>query len=122
MCQMSTEWVLSAGALAAALPFVHQRVQLSRAKPRSLAGHARLAKRLARWVPGYSLGEARFFDADDAPASVTAQRRAGFFRLSATLQAMAPLGLALTAQAREGLPDLQFTGRYRVPFQFSDLV
>ena len=119
---MTTEWVLSAAALAAALPFVHQRVQLSRAKHRSLAGHARLAKRLARWVPGYSFGEARFFDADSAPARVAAQRRAGFFRLSATLQAMAPLGLALTAQAREGLPDLQFTGRYRVPFQFSDLV
>jgi len=119
---MSTEWVLSAGALAAAFPWLHQRLQLSRAKHRSLAGHSRLAKRLARWVPGYSYGEAQFFGADGAPASVAAQRRAGFFRLSATLQAMAPHGLALTAQARAGLPDLQFTGRYRVPFQFSELV
>ncbi|MDP3520317.1 MAG: aminotransferase class III-fold pyridoxal phosphate-dependent enzyme [Hydrogenophaga sp.] len=119
---MSTEWVLSAGALAAAFPWLHRRLLLSRAKHRSLAGHSRLAKRLARWVPGYSYGEAHFFGADGAPASVAAQRRAGFFRLSATLQGMAPQGLALTTQARAGLPDLQFTGRYRVPFQFSELV
>lgn len=119
---MSTEWVLSAGALAAAFPWLQRRWLLSRAKHRSLAGHSRLAKRLARWVPGYSYGEADFFAADGAPASVVAQRRAGFFRLSASLLAMAPQGLALTAQAREGLPDLQFTGRYRVPFQFSELV
>lgn len=119
---MSTEWVLSAGALAAAFPWLYQRVQLSRAKHLSLAGHSRLAKRLARWVPGYSYGEVRFFDLDGAPAGVVAQRRTGFFRLSAALQAMAPQGLALTAQARSGLPDLQFTGRYRVPFQFSEMV
>ena len=30
--------------------------------------------------------------------------------------------LALTAELREGLSDLQFTGRYRVPFQFSEYV
>ncbi len=119
---MSTEWVLSAGALALALPFMHQRVQLSRAKHRSLAGHSRLAKRLARWVPGYSFDETLFFDVDGVSPTVAAQRRAGFFRLSAALQGMAPRGLALTAQAREGLPDLQFTGRYRVPFQFSAVV
>lgn len=119
---MSTEWVFTAGAFAAMLPFLRQRLQLSRAKHRSLAGHSRMAKRLTRWLPGYSLDESRFFEADGAPASVVAQRRAGFYRLSETLKAMAPRGLELTAQARASLPDLQFTGRYRVPFQFSDMV
>lgn len=119
---MSTAWVLSASALAAAFPFVHQRLQLSRAKHRSLAGHSFMAKRLARWVPGYSYTEDRFFAADGASPEVAARRKAAFFRLSADLNARAPKGLALTAQLRSGLPDLQFTGRYRVPFQFSELV
>ncbi len=119
---MSTAWVLSAGALAAAFPWVHQRLQLSRAKHRSLAGHSFMAKRLARWVPGYSYTEDRFFAADGALPEVAARRKAAFFRLSAALTARAPQGLALTAQTRSALPDLQFTGRYRVPFQFSELV
>jgi glutamate-1-semialdehyde 2,1-aminomutase len=118
---MTTEWILSAGAGAAALPWLHQRLQLSLAKHRSLAGHSRMAKRLARWLPGYSLDETRFFAADGADAALAARRRAGFMRLSERLQAMSPKGLALTAQARESLPDLQFTGRYRVPFPFSEL-
>lgn len=119
---MSTAWVFSVSALAAAFPFVHQRIQLSRAKHRSLAGHSLMAKRLARWLPGYSYTDDRFFAADGAPPGVAAQRRAAFFRLSGQLNAKAPQGLALTAQLRGGLPDLQFTGRYRVPFQFSELV
>jgi glutamate-1-semialdehyde 2,1-aminomutase len=81
---------------------------------------ARMAKRVARLVPGYSYDEARFFAADDAPADIQALRKAGFTRLSAALQAMAPRTLALTAQTREGVSDMQFTGRYRVPFQFSE--
>ncbi len=119
---MSTAWVLSAGALAAAFPWVRQRLQLSRAKHRSLAGHSFMAKRLARWVPGYSHTEDRFFAADGALPEVAARRRAAFFRLSAALNAQSPQGLALTAQTRSALPDLQFTGRYRVPFPFSELV
>lgn len=119
------ELTLGAGALAAVAALwrpLRERVQLSRAKHRSLAGHARLAKRVARWLPGYSYGPDRFFRADGAPDEVAALRRAALERLSARLQARSPQTLALTAQVREGLPDLQFTGRYRVPFQFSPLV
>jgi hypothetical protein len=78
-----------------------------------------MAKRIARLLPGYSYGEDEFFAVDDAPPEIQARRRAGFARLSRSLRAGAPRSLALTAQAREGLSDLQLTGRYRVPFQFS---
>ena len=40
------------GVLATLSPAIKRRIELSRAKHRSLAGHSRLAKRLARWVPG----------------------------------------------------------------------
>jgi glutamate-1-semialdehyde 2,1-aminomutase len=92
---------------------------LSRAKHRSLAGHSRIAKRLARWIRGYAYDDEEFFAVDGAPAEVAQMRRAGFERLSALYQVRFARSLAATAQAREVISDLQFTGSYRVPFQFS---
>ncbi len=43
-----------------ALPRLWRRLCLSRAKHRSLAGHSRMAQRLARLLPGYAYDEARF--------------------------------------------------------------
>ena len=116
---MSVEIAMTAGALVAGFPWLRRRLQLSRAKHPSLAGHSRMAKRIARLLPGYSYSEEEFFGVDGAPIAVQQQRRAGFARLSSQLREAAPRSLALTAQAREGLSDLQLTGRYRVPFQFS---
>lgn len=119
---MSSEIALTAAALtgvAAALPWARRRLQLSLAKHPSLAGHSRMAKRIARLVPGYGYDETQFFGADGAPVDVQARRRAGFELLARTLKERSLRTLALTAETREGLSDLQLTGRYRVPFQFS---
>ena len=110
---------VSLAALAASLPRLHRRLMLSRAKHRSLAGHSRLAKRIAGLIPGYAYDEQRFFAADDAPPDVVGARREGFERLCALYRERFARSAAMTARAREHLPDLQFTGRYRVPFQFS---
>ena len=107
------------GALAVSLPRLRRRLQLSRAKHRSLAGHSRLAKRLAAWLPGYAYDEARFFASDGAPLDVVAHRRAGLAALSALYAERFARSLAMTERARESLSDLQFTGRYRVPFPYS---
>jgi glutamate-1-semialdehyde 2,1-aminomutase len=112
-------YALAAGVLASALPRLHRRLQLSRAKHPSLTGHSRMAKRVAALLPGYSYDPQRFFDADGAPPTVAARRRAAFARLSGVLRGRSPATLAMTRAAREGLSDLQFTGAYRVPFQFS---
>ncbi|MDY0743483.1 aminotransferase class III-fold pyridoxal phosphate-dependent enzyme [Paucibacter sp. R3-3] len=119
---MEETFTLSAIALAAlalTLPAARRRLQLSRAKHRSLAGHSKWSKRLARLMPGYAYDEARFFAADGAPAEVIAQRRAGFQRLSGVYKQRFAQSIAMTREAREGLSDLQFTGSYRVPFPFS---
>jgi glutamate-1-semialdehyde 2,1-aminomutase len=63
-----------------------------------------------------------FFTSDGAPAEIAARRRAGFERLSSLYADRFAKSIALTACARRHLPDLEFTGRYRVPFQFSRLV
>jgi glutamate-1-semialdehyde 2,1-aminomutase len=103
----------------AAVAKAHKRLTLSRAKHPSLAGHVRMAKRIAGQIPFYDYGEDRFFRADDAPDDVAALRRAGFERLAALYKTRFAKTLALTGETRAGLSDLQFTGSYRVPFQFS---
>ena len=118
---MNSTWI-SLGVLAALVPSIRQRIQLSRAKHRSLAGHSRMAKRLARWLPGYSFDEARFFGCDGAPENIQTQRRAAFFALANTLQTRHPLSIAATTAARADISDMQFIAAYRVPFQFSPLV
>jgi glutamate-1-semialdehyde 2,1-aminomutase len=111
--------VLAAGGLAWLLPKAHARLQLSRAKHRSLAGHARIAKRVASMIPGYAYDEAAFFGSDGATAEVQALRRAGLQRLAEGFRQRYPRSLAATAELRQSLPDLRFTGSYRVPFQYS---
>jgi glutamate-1-semialdehyde 2,1-aminomutase len=98
------------------------RLALSRAKHRSIAGHSRLARRIAALIPHYEYDDARFFSADDAPPEVAAKRCAGFWQLSALYTERFRNSAALTNEVQETVSDLQFTARYRVPFQFSRLV
>ncbi|MCD8504929.1 MAG: aminotransferase class III-fold pyridoxal phosphate-dependent enzyme [Burkholderiaceae bacterium] len=118
---MWLEWSVGAGLTAWLAPKAWRRAQLSRAKHRSLAGHSRMAKRLARLLPEYHYTDAEFFVADGAPDEVATQRRQGFMRLAESF-AQSPQTLALTRQTREQISDMQLTGRNRVPFQFSPLV
>jgi glutamate-1-semialdehyde 2,1-aminomutase len=110
---------LALGALAWTLPRAKRRIELSRAKHRSLAGHSRIAKAIASLIPGYAYDEERFFGSDGAPSEVLRRRRAGFQQLAALYDARYPKSAQMTALAREGIADLQFTGSYRVPFQYS---
>ena len=95
------------------------RLELSKAKHRSLAGHPRIARFVAALVPFYQYDEARFFSADASPEGVVAQRRTDFARLSDLYGKRYAKTLKLTAEATELISDLQFTEAYRVPFQFS---
>ena len=118
---MNTTW-LSLGALATLAPSIYQRLQLSRAKHRSLAGHSRMAKRLARWLPGYHFDEQMFFQCDNSPRDVQERRRDAFYKIAGVLQARHPLSIEASASARVHISDMQFISAYRVPFQFSPLV
>ena len=98
---------------------VFRRLQLSLAKHLSLAGHARLARRLARLAPAYEFGRHEFFRADRPPEDIAGRREQGFDRLSQLYRQRFPRSAAATADVRDELSDLQFTGSYRVPYQFS---
>ena len=116
---MSAMAAATLGAAAWTLPRLKRRIELSRAKHRSLAGHSRMAKRVASLIPGYAYGESRFFSCDGAPEEVVRLRQAGLQQLAGLYATRYPLSAQATAQARAGVSDLQFTGSYRVPFQFS---
>jgi glutamate-1-semialdehyde 2,1-aminomutase len=98
------------------------RLQLSLAKHRSLTGHSRMARRFASLVPFYEYDESHFFRADAAPKEIAAARRAGFMRLAAIFAERFKKTAELTGEIAGGVSDLQFTSRYRVPFQFSGFV
>ena len=113
---------LGAAALATSMLTLGRRLELSQAKHRSLAGHARMARRLAGFVPFYDYDEDRFFDSDGAPADIAGLRRAGFFRLSELYKTRFPETIRCSAEAAKTISDLQFTGAYRVPFQYRRVV
>jgi hypothetical protein len=62
-----------------------------------------MAKRLARWLPGYSFDDATFFSCDDAPSDIQALRRAAFFNMAQTLQSRHRLSIEATVSAREDI-------------------
>jgi glutamate-1-semialdehyde 2,1-aminomutase len=107
-----------AAAVATSVVTLRKQLELSQAKHRSLAGHSRIARRLAGFVPFYDYGDDRFFCSDGAPDQIAARRRAGFARLSALYKTRFAETIRRTAEASEAISDLQFTDAYRVPFQY----
>lgn len=81
-----------------------------------------MSRRAARWVPAFSYDETKFFRSDGAPEAVADKRRSGFYKLAELLQTRHAQSLALTAQAKPHVSDLQFTSAYRVPPPYSALV
>jgi glutamate-1-semialdehyde 2,1-aminomutase len=107
---------------AAVFPKVKARLALSRAKHRSLTGHSKMSRRVARLIPFYEFSTEDFFRADGAPPAVAAQRKDAFFALGRLYETRYAKGRQMTAEVSGRISDLQFTESYRVPFQFSRLV
>lgn len=113
---------LGAAALTTAAAKTKTRLELSRAKHPSLTGHVRWSKRIAWLIPYYEFGEDRFFDSDDAPKDVADRRRHAFRTLADDYARRYARTIALKAEVKGALSDMQFTDAYRVPFPFSRLV
>ncbi|CUU16022.1 Glutamate1semialdehyde21aminomutase CDS [Bradyrhizobium sp.] len=112
----------AAASAAAAFPKIKARIELSRAKHRSLAGHSKMSRRVAKLLPFYEFEGDKYFGCDGAPDNVVQQRKDAFFRLASLYAERYPKGRAMTKEAAEKISDLHFTETYRVPFQFSRLV
>ncbi len=81
-----------------------------------------MARRFASLVPSYEYDESQFFRADAAPEEIAATRRAGFLRLAGVFAERFAKTAQFTGDIAGAVSDLQFTSRYRVPFQFSGFV
>src|SRR6202163_2059125 len=95
---------LAAGAVsvsAAVGPKVRARLALSRAKHRSLGGHSKMSRRVARLIPFYEFDINDFFRSDGAPAAVATQRQDCVFRLAHLYQDKYARGRPMTAQGSE---------------------
>ena len=102
---------LSAAAVAGAaiaFPKLNARLALSRAKHRSLAGHSKLSRTVARLLPFYEFDNDDFFGSDGAPREVVKQRREAFFRLARLYEERYAKGRQLTAEASSWISDLRF--------------
>jgi glutamate-1-semialdehyde 2,1-aminomutase len=116
---------LSAAAVAGAVavfPKLQARLALSRAKHRSLTGHSKMSRRVARLIPFYEFSTDDFFRSDGAPPEIAKQRRDAFFALARLYEERYAKGRQMTAEVSSRISDLQFTETYRVPFQYSRLV
>jgi glutamate-1-semialdehyde 2,1-aminomutase len=116
---------LSAAAVAGAaavFPKLQARLALSRAKHRSLTGHSKMSRRVARLIPFYEFSIDEFFRSDGAPSEIASQRKDAFFALARLYEERYAKGRLMTAEVSSRISDLQFTETYRVPFQYSRLV
>src|SRR6201991_800095 len=89
---------LAAGAVAATAvvaPKVKARLALSRAKHRSLAGHSKMSRRVARLIPFYEFSDSEYFHTDGAPPDIATRRRDAFFALGKLYAELYPKGRAL---------------------------
>ncbi|MEY2621240.1 MAG: hypothetical protein RIT26_1060 [Pseudomonadota bacterium] len=95
---------------------------LSRSKAPGLVGHARWARRLTKWLPGYEYPIEQALQVDGAPESIKNKRQKAWRHLSAELMESHPKSIQWTQEMHPHLSDLQLINRYRVPFQFRALV
>ncbi|MFX6907690.1 hypothetical protein ABTH77_20770, partial [Acinetobacter baumannii] len=76
-----------------------------RAKHRSLAGHSKMSRRVAKLLPFYEFSGDQYFGCDGAPAEVVRQRKDGFVRLAGLYAERYPKGRAMTKEAAEAISD-----------------
>lgn len=98
------------------------RLELSLAKHRSLAGHPRMARRMAALMPHYGYDEVEAYCLDGVPNEVVDRRRTAMAALGNQFRARYQLSVAKSLEAEQGISDMQFVSAYRVPFQFRELV
>ena len=100
---------------------LRNRVELSLAKHRSLAGHPRIAKRISALFRTYSYEEVDAFGLDGATPSVVEDRKRAFGALVTQYGLRFSKGRQASLEVVSGLSDLQFINAYRIPFQFRPL-
>src|SRR5450830_1276931 len=104
------------------LALLFKRLTLSLAKHPSLAGHSKLSRQFAKFVPFYEFKDDAFFSCDHPPQAVITARQQGFKSLSQYYNEHFKKGFEMASQVKHSISDMQFVSTYRVPFQYSQYV
>src|SRR5258705_7417125 len=104
---------------AAIFPKLRARLALSRAKHRSLAGHAKMSRLVARLIPFYEFDIGDFFRSDGAPPAVAGRRQDGFFRPSRLYPQRLAKGRQMTPPAGARISHPPFTQGHPGPVQYN---
>ncbi|TEW51366.1 aminotransferase class III-fold pyridoxal phosphate-dependent enzyme [Psychromonas algicola] len=94
------------------------RLQLSRAKHRSLRGHSKWSRRIARQLPFFSYEGDEFFNSDGAPADIVLLRKSALIALNNVLEKQSPLTLDYCESIEPSISDVRFTSHYRFPYPY----
>ncbi len=115
-------YLLGGGALFYAAMRAKERLELSLAKHRSFAGHPRIARRIAAWLPHYTYDAEQALAVDGAPPDVAAKRQAALGALAEQFGQRFARSAAQSQQVENSISDLSFVSAYRSPFQFRALL
>lgn len=119
MIETISLYALGSVAAAVAMLKAKTRLELSVAKHRSLAGHPRMARRVAALLPHYDYSADQFFAVDGAPDDIVATRKAGYEMLSQAYRQRFAKSVQCSEDVEPHISDMQFINGYRVPFQFA---
>src|SRR5258705_7448783 len=100
---------------AAIFPKLRARLALSRAKHRSLTGHAKMSRLVARLIPFYEFDIGDFFRSDGAPPAVAGRGQDGFFRLAGLYPQRVAKGRHMAPHAAARISDPPFPQGFRGP-------
>ena len=94
------------------------RLQLSKAKHKSMRGHSKWSRRISKWINFFDYSPEEYFAVDGAPPEVEKQRSAAFTALTNKVKAQSSKTLNQYQKLSNDISDVQFTSLYRVPFPF----
>ena len=94
------------------------RLQLSKAKHKSMRGHSKWSRRMSKWVNFFDYSLQEYFSVDGAPPKVAEQRSQAFTTLTNKVKKQSSITLNQYQQISNNISDVQFTSLYRVPFPF----
>jgi len=94
------------------------RLQLSKAKHKSMRGHSKWSRRISKWINFFDYSQQEYFSVDGAPAEVAKQRADAFNALTNKVKKQSANTLSQYQQLSNDISDVQFTSLYRVPFPF----
>jgi len=98
------------------------RLRLSRAKHKSLRGHAKWSRRISKLIPYFEYSEKQFYCSDKAPAAIESKRRQGMQNLLNTYRSKYTESIAFSASIEESVSDVRFTSSYKVPFPYRSVL